>query len=229
MKCVALVFNSSVLTTGYMYVHVVDDFLQASMYLLVEMKKFYFEGVHNHLWSASGAGVDAEEDVATFWPALTCSRILEWDFEWTGLHLCIIIQQVQRCRPAVISLLGSRKWSQCSCTRFVLFRDHLPEFTSAVAAAEQDEKQRGEKRSATSYIRLLFQSLERLLEPSNPATRQVHSLACMYFNYWHAICDCSPSLPRLFLITFQLSWRHFFLKTGKRSSCLSSQSFVKSV
>lgn len=37
-------FNSSVLTTGYiMYVHVVDDFLQAPMYLLVEMKEFYFE------------------------------------------------------------------------------------------------------------------------------------------------------------------------------------------
>ena len=60
----------------------------------------------------------------------------------------------------------------------LFFRDHLPEFTSAVAAAGvEEEEKRGEKRSATSYTRLLFQSLERFLESSNPGMHQVFSLS----------------------------------------------------
>ena len=76
---------------------------------------------------------------------------------------------------------------------FLFFRDHLPEFTSAVAAAGvEEEEKRGEKRSATSYTRLLFQSLERFLESSNPGMHQVFSLSLYQ-------CVVRPHGPRRLL------------------------------
>ena len=73
---------------------------------------------------------------------------------------------------------------------FLFFRDHLPEFTSAVAAAGVEEEK---KRSATSYTRLLFQSLERFLEPSNPEMHQVFSLRLYQ-------CVVRPHDPHLLLL-----------------------------
>ena len=44
---------------------------------------------------------------------------------------------------------------------FVLFRDHLAEFTSAVAVAEVSAGS-SQKRSATSYARVLFETLTKM-------------------------------------------------------------------
>ena len=101
---------------------------------------------------------------------------------------------------------------------FLFSRDHLPEFTSAVAAAGVEEEKGGEKRSATSYTRVLFQSLEKLLEPSNPGLHQVYSLGLLF----HCSVCCSLYLMvffflRLLLTTFQLCLKHFCHKTGNKN------------
>ena len=93
----------------------------------------------------------------------------------------------------------------------------MPEFTSAVAAAGVEEEKGGEKRSATSYTRVLFQSLEKFLEPSNPGLHQVYSLGLLF----HCSVCCSLYLMvlfflRLLLTTFQLCLKHFCHKTGKK-------------
>ena len=108
----------------------------------------------------------------------------------------------------------------CSAFFCLFSRDHLPEFTSAVAAAGVEEEKGGEKRSAASYTRLLFQSLERFLEPSNPGMHQVYSLSLWFHCSVYCLLYLMVFFLRLLLTIFQLCLEHFCHKTGEKKMAL---------
>ena len=56
-----------------------------------------------------------------------------------------------------------------------MFRDHLAEFTSAVAVS--DVPSAGQKRSAASYARLLFETLNKMAAASTEETDHDSCLA----------------------------------------------------